>query len=83
MRAAVALVRESVGALLRISPSAVEGQFQLGIVGTAWCVSANFAFVTAHHAFNDGGTRDPAFAFGPGRLGQKAPPYAEPKDPPT
>lgn len=63
VRAAVALVRESVGALLRISPSAVEGQFQLGIVGTAWCVSANLAFVTACHALNDGGPRDPAHRY--------------------
>lgn len=58
--AAVASVRGSVGALLRISPGGVEGRFEIAIVGTAWCVSANSAFVTAFHVLNNLKPRDPA-----------------------
>jgi hypothetical protein len=63
VRAAVASVRDSVGALLRISPGSDAGQFQIAIVGTAWCVSANSAFVTAFHALNNLSPRDPAHEY--------------------
>ena len=60
---AVASIRDGVGALLRISPGQVAEQFQLGIVGTTWCVSDRGFFVTAHHVLNEAKPRDPAHKY--------------------
>jgi hypothetical protein len=60
---AISLVRDGVGALLRIAPSAQAGKFDLTIVGTTWCIAADRAFVTAHHVLNEGKARDPAHKF--------------------
>ena len=57
--AAIASIRDAVGALLRIAPGEAPGQFQLSIVGTTWCVSDGGAFLSAHHALNDGKPRVP------------------------
>ena len=60
---AIASVRDSVCGILRIRPGPKKDQTQLAIVGTAWCVVRNRYFVTAHHVFNGGKTRDPADQF--------------------
>src|SRR6188474_2289234 len=61
--AAIAQIRDAVCAVLRIAPGEAAGQFQLNIVGTAWCVANSSVFVTAHHVFNGGQARDPAHRF--------------------
>lgn len=60
---AIAGVRDAVCALLRITPAQVVGQFQLGIVGTTWCVATPGAFVTAYHVLNGGSPRDPSHKY--------------------
>ena len=60
---AIGSVRDAVGALLRISPAAEPGKFNLAIVGTTWCVTPGRVFVTAHHVLNDKNSRDPTHRF--------------------
>jgi hypothetical protein len=60
---AIATIRDAVCALLRVAPAGAAGQFQLGIVGTTWCVSPGGAFVTAFHVLNEGSARDPAHKY--------------------
>ncbi len=68
----IASVRDSVVAVLRIHPvqatvdpvsPAAPRQFQVAMVGTAWCIVENRYFVTAHHIFNDEQPRDHADRF--------------------
>jgi len=59
---AIAALRDSVVAIMRIRQTSPERKkhgkvfptaFQLGFVGTAFCVVENRFFVTAHHVFNE------------------------------
>lgn len=66
----IASVRDSVCALLRIrkdnatqSTPPGQAQFQVGIVGTTWCVVPNRYLVTAFHTFNEGQQREPGDKF--------------------
>lgn len=64
---AIARIRESVAAILRIQqirPEKVKkgkarpASFRASIVGTAFCVADNRYLITAHHIFNNGEPRD-------------------------
>ena len=55
---AVASIRDSVCAVLRISATPNPGQFAGAIVGTAWCISNANTYVTAYHVFNNGQPRN-------------------------
>jgi hypothetical protein len=61
--AAIAAVRGSVVAVLRISPTTIDGQFNLAIVGTAWCAASRGIFVTAYHVLNSSKPRNAADFF--------------------
>jgi hypothetical protein len=50
-------VRNSVVGVLRIH-HVKDKDYQLSIVGSAWCVKQNRYFVTAHHVLNNGNSRD-------------------------
>ena len=69
---AVASVRDSILAVLRIHRSPVKSvhgaiqapiQFEVSIVGTAWCIVADRFLLTAHHILNKGALRDPEDRF--------------------
>lgn len=65
---AIAQVRHSVGAVLKIHPTGAKDttgnpQYTAGFVGTAFCLVANTRFLTAHHVFNLGKPRDPIDKF--------------------
>lgn len=51
-------VRDSVAAVMKISPNSVASTFNVAFVGTAWCVVESRCFVTAHHIFNEGKPRN-------------------------
>ena len=64
----IAAVRDAVVAILRIHPLPLDSepsapasvpQFQVSLVGTAWCIVENRFLVTAYHVFNNGAARDP------------------------
>lgn len=57
--AAIRAVRDSVGALLRLTLDPTSGTFHVVLTGTVWCVVPDRVFVTAHHVLNDGKARDP------------------------
>ncbi len=61
--AAISSIRDAVCALLRIAPGQTAEQFQMSIVGTTWCVSADRAFLTAHHVLNNGKPREPGHRY--------------------
>jgi len=69
---ASASVRDSILAVLRIrrSPTLqthgsppIQIQFEVSIVGTAWCVVADRLLLTAYHILNNGQSRDPQDRF--------------------
>jgi hypothetical protein len=60
---AIGAVRDSVCALLRISPAGEPGKFNLAIVGTTWCITPGRVFLTAHHVLNGGNPRDASDRF--------------------
>lgn len=51
-------IRNSVCAILRIRRG-TQNNFELGIVGTAWCIVPRQIFVTAFHILNHGQPRNP------------------------
>lgn len=51
-------VRDSVCGLLRVRKTA-QNQFEVGVVGTTWCVVRNRYFITAYHVLNNGQARNP------------------------
>ena len=64
----IAAIRDSVCSILRINKikqgkskkkHARPPQFQLTLVGTAWCIVESSLLVTAHHLLNNGKPRDP------------------------
>lgn len=66
--AAIRSVRESVCAVMKVSPSTAPGapsgsptlpQYAVTFVGTAWCIVENRYFITANHIFNKGQPRNP------------------------
>lgn len=59
---AISTVRDAVCAVLRVHPLP-NNQFNVSIVGTAWCVVDNKYVVTANHIFNNGQHRDPSDRF--------------------
>lgn len=68
----IAQIRDSVVAVLRIHRVSTGGdaklgatppQFQIAIVGTAWCIVENRLLLTAHHVLNGGQPRDPSDRF--------------------
>lgn len=65
---AIRSIRESVCAVMKVSPSTAPGpasgaptppQYAVSFVGTAWCIVENRYFVTANHIFNKGQPRNP------------------------
>lgn len=68
----IATIRDSIVAVLRIhtkQPAKIKkgrqipAQFQLAVVGTAWCIVPDTYLVTAHHVLNDGKPREPSDRF--------------------
>ncbi len=55
---AIAGVRDSVAAVMRISPNSASSTYKVAFVGTAWCVVESRCFMTAHHVFNEGKPRN-------------------------
>ena len=64
---AIGSIRDTVAAVMRIHPvkqtkqtskRAAPPQFQIAIVGTAWCIVQSRYFVTANHILNSGQPRD-------------------------
>lgn len=55
-------IRNAVCGILRIRQRP-NNQTDFAIVGTAWCISNNQYFVTAHHVLNDGNPRNPSDKF--------------------
>jgi len=89
---AIAAVRDSVCGILRVrpvQPAVTPPQFQVGFVGSGWCISSKRYIATAHHIFDSGNPRNPVdkfFAFvvpGNGSLAYHAPVVAVPFDDPT
>lgn len=48
---------------MKIKPTSTRGQFEVGFVGTAWCIADDKFLVTAHHVFNDGKSRNPGHRY--------------------
>jgi hypothetical protein len=70
--AAIRSIRESVCAVMKVSPTAAQGspsgsavppQYAVSFVGTAWCIVENKYFITANHVFNKGQQRNPEDKF--------------------
>lgn len=65
-KATIQQLRDSVCAVMKIKKGIIDKgvqQFQLGFVGTAWCIKADRYLVTAHHLLNEGKMRDPSDRF--------------------
>jgi hypothetical protein len=58
LKQSIATIRDSVCGVLRIKPLGNQ-QFNVALVGTAWCIVENRYFITAHHIFNNEKSRDP------------------------
>jgi Trypsin-like peptidase domain len=63
LKTVIATARRSVVAIMKVHPNGKKDgagnlQFDVGIVGTAFCVVSNKSYVTAHHVLNGGKPRE-------------------------